>query len=237
MANVSKIKSMNKEWGCEEWFPNKAYHGKLYTFAQKTGVKFLKVPVRENGLTSSGTKNYCWFNVAQCVEAFKGKIILGWYVARINAQASYQLGGSLVGWYLQGHAIWLNDEGKASCVTKSNIAPDASKPFQNMIFTEGGKKFILYAVFGQSENWTDTICNVEIEDDKKCPHSRTVVLDHPRGFIKTDLSALTPLSLNNVYDKRALLRSGNSKISPSSYGGFSERSLASGKTLAEIRAH
>lgn len=107
--------------GCESLALSQINHAGCRKFLKRTGLDLIKVPVRMNGLTSSGTKGRCYFNVSNLVEEFGGQPVFGWSVSEStlikdnNKRSRYQ-----VNIELHGHAVWLNDRGQLSDPTAKN---------------------------------------------------------------------------------------------------------------------
>jgi len=226
----SEVKKQ-KIWGCDVWTPNQTLHGSLSRFANKTNLIILKVPVRERGLTSSGKRSFCWYNVNHLVETFGGKTILGWYINKLNNKRAKQNGFNSAGWAFAQHAIWLNNQNKASCVTKANIEND---DILSIVKTEGKKKFILFAVYGIQENYYDMVGNLLIE--VLSPYCVSLVLNNGTQ-IKNHLSEIPVNYIKECTIDKGLSASLSRRTREESllYGTFSEPSVVNQKMLEEIK--
>ncbi len=105
----------------------KLNHDGYTKFLTQSKLEPLLVPVRMRGLTSSGIKNYCYYNVANMVEMFGGKVVLGWSVFNFGSTLSQTQEGYNVTNMVRlfGHAMWLNAEQKLSDPTAKSWMIDA----------------------------------------------------------------------------------------------------------------
>lgn len=88
-----------------------AYH----RFLKRTKLEVLKVPTRMRGLTSSGSRGNCYYNVENLVDTFGGNVVVGWFVALDFIKTEYKgKDAILCNIGLGGHAAWLNREGRLS---------------------------------------------------------------------------------------------------------------------------
>lgn len=218
----SEVKK-EKIWGCDVWTPTLSKHRNLFKFANRTQLTILKVPVRERGLTSSGKQQVCWVNTNELVEVFGGKTIVGWYLTHDERQKN---------WSFSGHAIWLNKQNRASCVTKSNL--DLGHKY--MIITEGQKRYILFAVYGIQQEYYDIVANVTL---KGSVGSYKIVVDYFSGRLTKVSEEKLNVFFNNQYaldkDASALIKArGKSDFFKNAH--FYERSVTTQRTLAEIKA-
>jgi hypothetical protein len=96
-------------------------------FLRRTGLNSLIVPIRMNGLTSSGAHGKCYHNVGNLVELIGGKVVLGWAVCAYSDtykdKNHHEYTKNTI--HLMGHAIWLNPEGKMSDPTAKSWLTDA----------------------------------------------------------------------------------------------------------------
>lgn len=99
-----------KKWNCQVIQDNELPFDIAKFRRQIDGVA-VRIPVRENGLTSSGRKGGCYYNVNIATKLFGGKSLAGWSIRNMNANHSN------ITYKLLGHAVWLNDENRASCIT------------------------------------------------------------------------------------------------------------------------
>lgn len=86
------------------------------------------VPVREHGLTSQGDALLCWYNVMKMVYRYGGEVLLGYQPTNPYDYKAY----------LMRHAVWVTPEGRAVCITKSNLDHEAMIVLEN----SKGKKCI-----------------------------------------------------------------------------------------------
>ena len=87
---------------------NKFEHKRLISkFCGSLGVtEFWKIPIRKNGMTSSGNKNQCHWNVRKLVHLYGGKVVLGYEVYKIGDTVN-----------LTNHSVWETPEGNVVDVT------------------------------------------------------------------------------------------------------------------------
>lgn len=106
---------MNNIMGCEIISPDPVEFGGYRKLLKKMDLHAIKVPVRMNGLTSSGTIGKCYYNVDNLVEVFGGKTVVGWAVNfTVEENGSGKKFTQNITIRLHGHAVWLNEEGDLS---------------------------------------------------------------------------------------------------------------------------
>lgn len=112
---------MMNRMGCEAVSMSHIKYEGFRRFLKSTDLEIINVPVRMNGLTSSGSKGKCYQNVANLVEVFGGKVVVGWYVSQlVTPLGNNKRCSRRVSIELHGHAVWLNDENKLSDPTAKN---------------------------------------------------------------------------------------------------------------------
>jgi hypothetical protein len=139
-----------KLYNCEIVNPDDIAGKNLQNFLKQAQLTVIKVPVRQRGLTSSGGHLRCWWNVHALVAVWGGECLLGWHIlpkTDFKWCGEHGRGEAIIHHQLFGHAIWINPEGRASCVTKVNLE-NLTKVEKNggAIITEGKRQFILFAV-------------------------------------------------------------------------------------------
>lgn len=222
-------------------------------FLRRCGLNAIIAPVRMNGLTSSGISGACYYNVANLVELYGGDVLLGWAVTAesletIDNQNKKTITNSI---YLMSHALWLNDEGKASDPTaKSWLKPEDIKSHESDFFG-----FI----------WNNNIPHIQFiplattnEDIEYCPYSVRIeqvtrdtgevikdwslfVLDEGNNKYKLNWNKLHPKNnQRNFLEYMGCPSDAHEKLSGDKYrrklGGFMERSLVTGRSIEEIQA-
>jgi len=111
LMSKTKYRSLPHRYGCdlsEMDFPDDVERGlkKL-----GLGTRFLSVPKRKRGLTSSGIKSECHRNVALLTKTFGGKHVKGF-------SCSWKTGsGPTIVYKFIFHSVWVTPEGKAVCPT------------------------------------------------------------------------------------------------------------------------
>ena len=106
---------MSTMMGCELVSYDKLEFSGYQKLIKKLGLKVLKVPVRMRGLTSSGKGGKCYYNTDNLVEALGGNTVVGWAVKlRTDVHGSGKNLTRAISIKLHGHAVWLNEEGNLS---------------------------------------------------------------------------------------------------------------------------
>jgi len=110
--NKTKLRALHNRYGCELAtvdLPNDVKRGLTKL---GLGTRFLTVPKRKNGLTSSGKPHECHRNVAMLVENFGGKHLKGFCLNRV-----VKLVDETTIFKFIWHSVWVTPEGKAICPT------------------------------------------------------------------------------------------------------------------------
>jgi hypothetical protein len=141
---------------CDIVPPDEIKGDNLRKFLKQAQLTVIKVPVRQRGLTSSGGHLRCWWNVHSLVDVWGGECLLGWHILpKTNStwHGQYERGKILIHHQLFGHAIWINPEGRASCVTKANV-DNLTKLEKNSggVIVEKNRQYILFAVAKTTKN-------------------------------------------------------------------------------------
>ena len=223
-------------------------------FLKRTNLEVIKVPIRMNGLTSSGTKGRCYFNVSNLVEVFGGQSVVGWTVS----ESVKKLGNSPHSPYqvnieLHGHAVWLNDNGKLSDPTaKRWIEASTYNPV----------KYDAYALNKENNSYYLKFIPIKVGSIHDCYGCESIILtckfDHKGNKIgEWNISTILdehggiqfPLKWNLIKPElidRTILYSYNWKKAFRSYeeyrqysrslGKFTEVSSRTGRSLDEIRS-
>ena len=139
-----------KLYGCSIVQPDDIKGENLRKFLQQAQLTVIKVPVRQRGLTSSGGHLLCWWNVHALVDVWGGDCLIGWHILPKTAFkwcGEHGRDKTPIHHQLFGHAIWINPEGRASCVTKANLE-NLTKVEKNGggLIKEGKREFIFFAV-------------------------------------------------------------------------------------------
>lgn len=129
-----------EKFGCEI---AKSTSGRERRFSQKIGLKnLIAVPVRTKGVSSQGVHNNCLANVIRMVYRYGGQMLVGWSYRETPAGAADD--------FLR-HAVWVNPEGRAVCLTPANHTSE--NPTTTVTNSEGEWCVALYptATYSQSE--------------------------------------------------------------------------------------
>ena len=118
MAKIQKVTNTieGKYLGCDVVTLDRNTYGAFADYLQQRKIPVIKVTIRQKGPSLRGWQEECWRNVAQAQKTWGGEIVLGWAVRFLPI--------TLQSIQLVGHAIWMNDKGQLSCVTKSNWPKD-----------------------------------------------------------------------------------------------------------------
>lgn len=234
-----------KKWDCEIVSPL-LLPSDIMEFCQRIGVQVLRVPIRERGLTSSGNNGKCYLNVNILTKLFGGSAVLGWMLVRNPRQ---ELGTKTIfSSALLGHAIWLNPQNRASCVTGKAWGRTLS------IYQKNGKSYIDYAVWGVAQNSPLRFARdlyfrqhpegngykLEWTAEKT---TQSVLVSHlnremaTRELIDRKLNMQWESVERRIFRTKGVARGTRELLddSESGGGGFTEKSVATGKTYEEIR--
>jgi len=97
--------------------------------------------------------------------------LLGWHILPKTDSSSWaNTGKKIIHHQLFAHAIWINNEGQASCVTKANLSTltELEKNSGGLI-TEGKRQFILFAIGRTSTKLTEipkTNIGIQIDESE-----------------------------------------------------------------------
>jgi len=94
----------------------------LKVIRKLTNKNPIKVPIRERGMTSTGTPLRCHPNVAVLVSRYGGEKITGYYVDVYEGEDQIAL---------MPHSVWKTPEGKLVDVTKRTSKQDSTNPSPN----------------------------------------------------------------------------------------------------------
>jgi len=232
--------SVTEMFGCEI---EKSIPAFVRSFADKMGLgEFIRVPIRKNGITGSGATSRCHFNVGSLVDWKGGTSISGFHISFWKDDVDVREKGTTT---FHHHTVWLNPEGNASCVT-NNYDYDTDERLSGItkdsITTKGDKEYLLFIpVFvGTCHSigwkcldatiWTDwKYSGIGVTDNvdswKEIPFYKVKTTN-----LVTNKSGKKTLSRWNDTDKKRLRRKGWDM------SGFSNPSLATGKTWTEIHS-
>jgi hypothetical protein len=124
-TDIRTITLLKKTYGCEvlrNYLPISVEKGR-----KKMGLGLvLKIPLRQNGLTSSGQPNECNSNVTKLVVVYGGKRVVGYKIIKV-------IKGSVYGFC--SHSVWKTPEGKLVDVTMSDspLSVDKTGKFRMFI--------------------------------------------------------------------------------------------------------
>lgn len=183
------------------------------------------VPCRQNGLTSSGTRNECHQNVTRLVVAFGGKALRGYAISVRKDRQPFGL--KLKGQpYLDiiFHSVWITPEGKAVDVTT---------------YGSGKKESIIFIPLGEYELDTPDVDGTDAE--------LSFTYKKKKGFAVKGISGSVGVPYKEININRLLhgkIWWKKSKVTPEdikrnidysiSNGGFSKPSSVTGKYIDEI---
>jgi hypothetical protein len=234
-----------RNWNCEI-VPQSDLPRDVADFCQRIDSVVIRVPIRTSGLTSSGKIGECYLNVNIMTKLFGGSGVVGWVLVRDTDDIlRNQSATSAV---LLGHAIWLNGEDKASCVTAKSWG------MGNGVYRKGGKTYFDFVLWGVNEKPSPTFlrdlwfkksdCDSGYEitwaGEKRMEGVRPDELD--RGFaskrlVNFAISSLWEIVEERVMRTRGVVRGTRALIKHSEDcgGGFTEKSVATGKTYQSIK--
>tara|TARA_E500000178_G_scaffold257195_1_gene253740 strand:- start:446 stop:1189 length:744 start_codon:yes stop_codon:yes gene_type:complete len=190
--------------------------------------KILKVPVRQNGLTSSGKFRECHSNVERLVETYGGKHIVGYGLQRMkkkmvqegttdkNSDKTSYSDSKVEHINFYNHSVWLTPEGKLVCVTPS--------PFKKDL--EGICHFIPIGEYKGDANWIECYPFM-YKSEEELVLIKTGVVNKYKG-ISLDMLHRDLLVLRTTY------KVVNDIIAKSGNGEFSKKSSATGKYWKDI---
>jgi hypothetical protein len=229
-----------QKWNCEI-IPDDQLPFSVMSFCRRIKGVAVRVPVRLNGMTSSGKKGGCYYNVNIATKLFGGSSLVGWVVAPPDSSLPLYVTANLL-----GHAVWLNTQNRASCVT--------AKSWNSRLVTEKeGKQFLDMIIWKEIHSGIPfTLYNLHCVRDKVRQRNLIVWNDRVREhFIPQDnLNAIKAESLfgvskNNISERDFEARMKRSFSADEAMrkiiegyeklGGFTEASVATGRTYEEIK--
>ena len=97
---------------------------------QKLGLNPIRVPIRQNGLSSKGSYRQCHVNVKRMCERYGGSMIQGQEIL-FNEHPEGLLEDHLI---CNSHSVWLTPENKITCITKSNQRRSSNPDKEYILF-------------------------------------------------------------------------------------------------------
>ncbi len=229
-----------RKWNCEV-IPNEQLRDAVVEFCQRIKGTPLRVPVRLRGLTSSGRRGGCYYNVNIATKLIGGKSLVGWVIVPPDPTLPPDDGVELM-----GHAVWLNNQNRASCVTAKSwhtalYTREDGRQFLDMIIWKdnpSSSPFAVYNLYCVREEVSDRYEIVWEVDRKK--HS--IFLD---SLNATKAESLFARNTHNVFEQNFEART-MASFPPDlalriiikdheKQGGFSEPSVATGKSYDDIK--
>lgn len=229
-----------KKWNCEI-IPLEQLSYPVAKFCEKIECVVVRVPVRMRGLTSSGKLGGCYYNVKLAMGVFGGTGLVGWVIKNVQATKPPHLIATLI-----GHAVWLNKQGRASCVTAKSWSSDA-------VQTINGKHFIDMIICGEQKEGNPLfVHDLHIVHDKVRRKYLFLwkVGEQKRSIRQDELDRSTAARLFVDHEYMAYERDFQQKVIRANepdvatkrilegfekVGGFSEVSVTTGRTFAEIK--
>jgi hypothetical protein len=199
-------------------------------FIDKIGYEeMIRVPIRTKGLTGSGKKGECHQNVIGLVKRFGGKRLSGYVVIMSDNHRQCNL---------IGHSVWITPEGK--CVDITNNYPQSYRDGmdEDSIIRKGDKDYILFVPVGLGiiSKLGRILTDSEFRFDwyKEGITLTNTVLDNKDYPISIKQFDIFQKEIGLV---SKLLNPNDDNIEELiSYGGFSQKSLGSGKSWDELKS-
>ena len=231
--------SVTEMFGCEI---EKSIPEFVRSFSDKMGLgEFIRVPIRKNGLTSSGNYARCHQNVGSLVD-WKGGTMIGGYQVSF-----YKDDGTCT---FHHHHVWVNPEGNISCVTGKNydpeINPDNALMTEDTVLTKGNKDYVLFLPVSMGcwssigwkvldatiwTNWRSSGIGLADTSNGNNPSWIPTSFDQIRSTsLVTNRSGNVKFARWDDTDKKRL------RLEYLNLGGFSKPSLATGKSWNEIQS-
>ena len=213
--------------------------------------EMIRVPIRTKGLTGSGKKNECHQNVLGLVKRYGGQQLRGYLV---NMFENHLI--SLV-----SHTVWITPEGKGVDVTSNsyeNINPlftlrnssnqivGTIKKSEDTVIRKGDKEYVLFIPIGLgfieemgvrvydvqiSRFWETKGFIVKLQEEKMRGNERTN-LNIPIN--RLDKFQKKFGCIDTHYEKKNTSTKKMKELVD--HGGFSQKSLSSGKSWAELKS-
>jgi hypothetical protein len=225
---------MMRKWNCEV-IPDYQLSDPVVAFCKRINGTAIRIPVRLRGLTSSGKRGGCYYNVNIATKLFGGKSLVGWLIKPRDPSLPPPVTTELF-----GHAVWLNSQNRASCITGKSWGSD-------LIPDKDGKKSIDMIIWKESPTSSpyfvyDLYCDREEISWLSENKWRNISQDRLNAKKCENLFACKSGNLYElIFETRTI--ASNTKESAlrkiiqdyEKAGGFSERSLATGKSYDDIK--
>jgi len=198
------------------------------SLVDKIGLgEMIRVPIQEKGLTGSGKPKECHQNVLGIVKRFRGKVLRGYFVGK---------NGDVV--VLLYHSVWITPEGKCKDIT--NNYDDRDSMDEDCIIRKGDKEYILFLPVGLGLIEELGVCVNSILFDSDWETNGVII-----RTLSTEKFYPIPINLFDPFLKKyGLIGKGIIKTGRISIkwlkelvdcGGFSQKSLGSGKSWDELK--
>lgn len=228
------------KWHCET-IPEDELPFSVSAFCKRINGSAIRVPVRLRGLTSSGRLGGCYYNVNIATKLFGGSSLVGWVVAPPNSTLPSHVKAKLI-----GHAVWLNPQNRASCITAKSWGLEH-------VHEKNGRQYIDMIIWKEvpsSSPFTlhDLLCvrdsvrrkNLIVWFDRNGPQSISMDL---MNSMKAESQLANVNNNRNEQDFETRTKRSHSpevalmKLIQAyeEVGGFSEPSVATGKSYEEIK--
>jgi hypothetical protein len=253
---------MSNDYGCKR--ATKRIHKKFLPFMKKLGIRDVyEVPIRKNGMTSSGHMNRCHTNVCKLQVTYGGKVASGFLLhkekvvqltpAQHEHYSQEQKSFASVEWICIPHSVWMTPEGKLVNVTQDRpeLGDRTSVLFAPLHFTDARKEYWqLLAEYYIPKNYRKNGVWVVTSSFSK-EKAEEIANKYPAGRVVISQSAVLPDTTRTKFlaDPDTLIEEINSFIVSSDQGrfldaddfdldnligGFTEPSTATGKSWDEI---
>jgi hypothetical protein len=234
-----------RKWSCDT-VPHTQLPRDVVDFCRRIQAEVIRVPVRLSGLTSSGKIGECYLNVSIATKLFGGSGVVGWVLVRDSDEAlRNQSAFSAV---LLGHAIWLNNESRASCVTGKSWGK------HNGVYQKDGKTYFDFVLWGVNQKSCPTFlndlwfktdffgcgCRISWTKDSQQESIRLDELNREKAskrLLSTSTNTMWEIVEERVLRERGVVRGTRELIKHYEElgGGFSEKSVATGKSYDQIK--
>ncbi len=234
-----------QKWSCDIIPPSQLPED-VADFCERIDAQVIRMPIRKRGVTSSGKVGQCYLNVNIATKLFGGSAVAGWVLVRstdtaLKGQMKYTA-------VLLGHAVWLNVQNRASCVTGKSWGAN------NGVYEKDGKSYFDFVIWDENpksspvflkdlffkNNWCAQETEIEWAEDGMRESTALELLTRKKA------RSLLVSWFNNAFwesiEDRILTTYGIArgtrklvKDSEALGGGFTEKSVATGKTYEEIR--
>ena len=230
----SVLPTETKMYGCEI---EKSVPQFISGFVDKIGLgEMIRVPIRTNGLTGSGNYKRCNQNVTGLVKRFGGNRLQGYIIER-----GYDEGvGDIVSF--SHHSVWITPEGKCVDVTNNYEDEDRKLYTDDSIIRKGYKEYILFVPFGLGLISELGVCVNEVVMTKRW--KKKGVFLYPPNKDEDNFVYLNKRDLEKFQKKNGFLDTNHhrERTTPPQVvkqivelGGFSQKSLGSGKSWDELK--